>query len=264
MAPRRKNDPPARPLELISRASVFRREQLADGRSPAALARTLHYHVTTGRLEIVRRGVYLSQNYTELVDAYALAACLTRDGVIGYRGALCFHYLKKEQPRFVPLLTTDRLGEFSFRKIDFVGTLPPVSVRDQPDFGGEVVTAERQGVKIRVTTPERAFVDCLDRFDLGYDLETFWKNFRTARVDPRAMIRYAVKLGIHAVAARLGCLLMIHPLLRLLDHEVAALDKLRPVSPAFLDPTDRKPRLAIHKRWNLYLPDSLADRILRV
>jgi predicted transcriptional regulator of viral defense system len=261
---KRRPQEPLRPLELIARSSVFRREELADGRSSAALARTLHYHVAAGRLELVRRGVYRATRYGERTDAYALGGRLTSDAVIGYVGALRFHYLKPDQrPGLVPLLTRGRLGSFSYDGVDYVGVLPANTVRDLPDFGGEVQTVQRQGVTFRVTSPERSFVDCLDRFDLGYDPETLWSNFRLFRLNPKTMMQYAVKLGSHVVAARLGAFLLAHPLLRLEDHEVGPLEALRPPKPSWMDPRDHSSGQYLATRWNLYVPDKLAARIFR-
>jgi predicted transcriptional regulator of viral defense system len=251
-----------RPLELIGRASVFRREQLADGRSDAALARTLHYHVSTGRLTNIRRGVYASNSYGQRIDPYALAACLAADSVVAYAGALHLHYFRG-RPDTVELLTRERLGRFSWDAVDYRGVLPPQPVRDSRDFGGHVTTVERQGVRIRVTTPERSFVDCLDRLDLGTDLNLLWDYFRSTRVNPRAMMRYACDLGNRVAAARVGILLLYHPLLRVNDDEVGPVEAMRPATPGYMDPMNKRPGQYLASRWNLYVPDKLAARIFR-
>jgi hypothetical protein len=83
------------------------------------------------------------------------------------------------------------------------------------------------------------------------------------RVDPNAMIRYALSLGNRVVAARVGLLLRAHPLLRLDDDELDRLEPLRPKSSAWLDPRDHSPGQFHMSRWNLYVPDKLAARIFR-
>jgi hypothetical protein len=77
------------------------------------------------------------------------------------------------------------------------------------------------------------------------------------------MMQYAVRLGSHVVAARLGAFLLAHPLLRLDDDEVGPLEDLRPPKPSWMDPRDHRSGQYLATRWNLYVPDKLAARIFR-
>ena len=88
--------PPFSAADFIEAHKVFRFEEFleahtASGASPKTTDAVLQYCVSIGRLENVRRGLYIHAN--DEPDRYLLCSRLSRDAVLAYEGALAFHGL---------------------------------------------------------------------------------------------------------------------------------------------------------------------------
>lgn len=249
--------------DFIARNPVFRFEEFAAAlksraRSPATIKALLRYHVGTGRLWNLRRGLYVSAGNP---DPFVIASRMTPDAVLAYDGALAFHGYVSEEHQLC-FLTAHQTKPLVFGEIEYRPVKPPrvfgTTWRD------EVLEVERAGQNIRVTSLERTLVDMLDRLDLMRDQEKLSRNLDTIRaaflnrhLDGEAIVRYARSLSNGIVAARVGVFLEHMPYMR--PRDVFDLIKDIPRSPAYFDRTQRSNDQMIFLRtWNLMVPKKLA------
>lgn len=210
-----------------------------------------------GRLTQLRRGLYAQTALLGSLDPYAVAACLCTDSIIGYVAAINFHLFPDADTDYLHVITRERLGKTELRKVTYRGIAPPRSLHDEKDYGGSVMRTERQGVKVVISSLERAVVDCLDRADLFEfpELLRLWPTL--SRFDVNEAIRYAVRLGNRVAIGRLGVMLESHPHHRPNTPAVFQLSALRPATPAPFDPRDRSKGQYLYSRWNIMVPDAL-------
>ncbi len=155
------DEPSLKASDFIARNPIFRFETFvaahtADGRSPATSAAILRYHVKTGRLHNMRRGLYASVGP---LDPWVLGSRLTRDAIIAYDGALSFHKLAG-LGHSISFATKERSKPFSWNEVVYSG-IRPVYLPD------DVEGCERSGQVLKVTSIECTLVDLLDRLDLA-------------------------------------------------------------------------------------------------
>ena len=226
----------------------------------------LAYHIKTGRLLRVRRGLYAvvppdANPETYPIDPYLLAAKMTEDAVLAYHTALEFHgkgysvhehffYLTGHSPR--PVL---------FRSFRFRSVLFPKALRKKNKENFGTTTAESAGVDVRVTSLERTLVDVFDRPDLVGSWEEIWRSlesveyFRTDEV-----VEYALLLENATTAAKVGFFLEQHrETLMVEESHLNPLRELRPKQPHYLDRAHRKGGRLV-KGWNLLVPEAVLLR----
>ncbi len=260
---------PETPVAYLERHAIFRLEDFtAAHRSPTRSAATirslLRYHVSTGRLRNVRRGLYASAQ--KELDPWVLASRLSSDAVLAYDGALSFHHLGGDDVR-ISFLTRQQVRPFTFEQVEYTPVRPPSSLGTR--WRAEVIEVERAGEKVFVTSIERTLVDALDRLDLlrrSEDIDEIAEKLRRCFVsldlDNSRMVTHARNLGGGLLAARLGFLLEHLPNIRARDLEL--LEKQRPRSPAYFDRTLREEETMVFmRRWNLMVPKRLWLRVAR-
>lgn len=260
-----------KPTEFFDRHPVFRFEDFAAAhtaggrRSRQTTASVLKQHVAGGRLLHLRRGLYASvphgfdaEHYS--VNPYHLATQLAPDSVVAYHAALGFygnvyslwyrfHYLTKERQR-----------RFVLGGNEFVPIQPPIALRDLPDWGGGITERMHAGGLVRITTPERTFVDVLHSPEYCGDWEEVWRCLEMFEIlDAGAVVAYTHALGSALTTARVGFFLERHrETLMVEEHHLDALRELAPKQPRYLDARRESGKLM--KNWNLVIPEYVLNR----
>ena len=123
----------------------------------------------------------------------------------------------------------------------------------------DVVEAERQGLKLRVTTLERTLVDVLDRPDLAGGWEEVWRSLEMVEYFDLDEVVACVRLLRNATtAARVGFYLEQHAqALQVDEAHLRSLRRLRPAQPRYMDRSRGGKWVAA---WNLVVPRAVFDR----
>lgn len=258
--------------EFFRKHPVFTGEEMADylasrgevgSRTKEAL---LAYYKKTGRIVSVRRGLYAvvppaANPASYPVDPFLVAAKLTKDAVLSYHTALEFHgHAHSVHEHFV--YTASRpLSPFTFRSHAFRGVRFPESLRraNKENFG--VVTMDRSGMEVRVTSLERTLVDVLNRPDISGGWEEIWRSLESVEFfDLDQVVEYALLLANATTAAKVGFFLEQHRELLMVEEEhLKSLHCLRPRQPHYLDRNKRKSGRLV-SGWNLVVPREVLER----
>ncbi len=257
-------------LDFFARRPVFTYEEFAaaldaDGpRSVKTRDSLLAYHMKTGRILRVRRGLYASVPFgasldTFPVDTFLLAGKMSEDAVIAYHTALEFYGKAHSVREELLFLTRKAIRPLSFRGYEFRGVrFPNALVKENQEFFA-VETAERVGLPVRVTSLERTLVDVLDRPDLGGGWEEIWRSMEGVEFfNLDRILDYTLLLNNASTAAKVGLYLEQHQ--KELMVEDAHLKRLRdniPKQPTYMA-RNAKGRLV--KQWNLVVPRHVLDR----
>ena len=226
----------------------------------------LFYHTRRGRLVRVRRGFYAvvpagSRAASLPVDPFLLAAKMTDDAVLAYHTALEFHGKAHTVTQEFLYLTKRAARPFTFRGQRFQGlSIPPaLRVKKAEHFG--VVTADRMGLDVRVTSLERTMVDVLDRPQFGGGWEEIWRSLESVEFfDLDAVIEYTLLLGNATTVAKVGFFLEQHKgALMVEDKHLERLRAHRPREPHYLSRRDRKAGKLV-SGWNLIVPSEVLER----
>jgi predicted transcriptional regulator of viral defense system len=183
------------------------------------------------------------------------------DAVLAYHTALELHgkaYSVREEFTYLTR-TGSRPLNFRGQKYRGVGYPKKLLEKGQESFG--VVSVDRQGLDLRVTSLERTLVDVLDRPSLGGSWEEIWRSLELVEFfDLDKVVEYTRLLTNATTAAKMGFFLEQHreTLMPNEDH----LERLRSLTP-------KKPHYMVHngrkaghfmKKWNLVVPHEILER----
>ncbi len=258
--------------EFFRRHPVFTGEELAahlsarGGTGARAQETLLAYHVKADRLVRVRRGLYAvappgadAQSFP--VDPYLIASRLTQDAVLSHHTALEFHGRAYSAWEHLTYLAARPSPPLTFRSYLFRGTrFPEALVRSRSEMHG-VLTAERAGLPVRVTSPERTLVDVLDRPRQSGGWEEIWRSLESVEFfDIERVVEYTLLLGNSTTAAKVGFFLEQHREPLMVDsRHLETLRRQRPRQPHYVDGA-RDGRGRLVSRWNLVAPREVVDR----
>lgn len=199
----------------------------------------------------IKRGLYMiapldagelgARSYT--VHSFAVASHLVDPYYIGYWSALNYHGLTEQTSPAVYIVTTRPWKRKRILDIDFVF----VTVRERKMFGTTEVKVENS--RVRISTPEKTIVDCLDHPEHCGGIEEAAKAiyFEHKNLDLKKITGMAENMGNRTILKRLGYLLE-----RLGIHEYSDLLAGLKISEGYscLDPKLPK-RGKINERWKL-------------
>lgn len=257
-------------LDFFARHPVFTHEEFASfldaegSRSLKTQEALLAYHVKTGRILRVRRGLYASVSFgaspdTFPVDTFLLAGKMAEDAVIAYHTALEFHGKAHSVQERLVFLTSRAIRPVNFRGYEFRGVRFPNSLVKENQQFFAVDTAERTGLTLRVTSLERTLVDILDRPDLGGGWEEIWRSLESVEFfDTDKVVDYTLLLDNASTAAKVGLYLEQHQKDLMVDD--AHLDRLRQHTPKQPTYMARNSKGRLVKKWNLVVPSQVLDR----
>lgn len=258
-------------LDFFANNPVFTHQEfaLSASRGEKSRSQTSHnilaYHLSTGRLVRIRRGLYATvlrgiSPATAAVDPYLIATKLADAAVVAYHAALQFYGKASSVSQRFTYLTSRRARPFRFRQAEFVPVQVPATLRRLPDVGGEIHVRRHAGGLVRVTTLERTLVDVLDAPDHGGGWEELWRSLEAVEFfDVDAVVAYALKLQSALTVARVGFFLEQHrDTLMVEERQLEALHAHAPAQPRYLD-RRREPGKLV-PRWNLVVPPRVLSR----
>ncbi len=233
---------------------------------PRARESLLKYHRKAGHVILIRRGLYAvvppgATPVSYPVDPFLVATKLTKDAVISYHTALEIHgnaYSTREQ---ITYSAAQPLSPVTFRSRIYRGVKFPKSLRDDGKEKTGVVTVDRQGLDISVTSLERTLVDVLDRPNLSGSWEEIWRSLESISFfDLDKVIEYALLLGNATTIAKVGFFLDQHrESLMVEEKHLDSLRQHRPKRPHYLESSKRESGKLVAD-WNLVLPVELIKR----
>lgn len=251
---------------FFSAHAVFRRGEYAAavGRRPqdGVVTVMLTQHLRAGNIRRIARGVFASvpkhaDAATWSVDRFLAASRLRHDGTIAYHSALELHGCAYTDGHDVQVIVQGEPGMFEAVGVTCRFVRPPRGFA--PPDG--VMTVDRLGQEVRVTTMERTIADLFDRYDLaGGAGELFNSLDLVVRIDATALVRYSCALGKATAAGALGFWLEREQ--KRLGVPDDALKELRTLKPS-------RPRYALGTRpgkgktardWNILLPIDIIER----
>lgn len=258
--------------EFLRKHPVFTGEEMIDylatrgevgARTREAL---LAYYKKTGRVVSVRRGLYAvvspgANPATYPVDPFLVAAKLTKDAVLSHHTALEFHGHAHSVFNHFVYTASRPLSPFTFRSHVFRGVRLPESLRRASQENVGVVTMDRSGIEVRVTSLERTLVDVLNRPHLSGGWEEIWRSLESVEFfDLDKVVAYALLLGNATTAAKVGFFLEQHrePLM-VEEKHLRSLHGLRPRQPHYLDRNKRQSGRLV-SGWNLVVPREVFER----
>ena len=226
----------------------------------------LAYYTKTGRVVRVRRGLYAvippgADPGSYPVDPYLLAAKLTPDAVLSHHTALEFHGRAYSVWSHLIYSASRPVGPLTFRSQVFRGAkFPEALLRSGTKHFG-VLTSERSGVAVRVTSLERTLVDVLHRPDLSGGWEEIWRSLESVEFfNVDQVVEYALLLGNATTAAKVGLFFDQHrEALMVEERHLKPLRHRRPRQPHYLDRA-RGNSPCLVADWNLVVPKDVLER----
>jgi len=226
----------------------------------------LVYHVKTGRLVRVRRGLYVvvppgASAETYPVDPFLLASRMTKDAVLAYHTALEFHGKAYSVYEHFMYLAASPSRPVTFRSHQFKGVEFPKALALGNKASFDVLRTDRAGLEVRVTGLERTFVDVLHRPDLTGSWEEVWRSLESVEFfDLEKVTAYVDLLGNATTAAKVGFFLEQHRESLMVDEaHLKAFRDLRPRRPHYLERSRRKAGRFL-AAWNLVVPEEVYGR----
>lgn len=229
-----------------------------------SIRKTLQYYVKTGRLLNIRRGLYAvvppSESPEEmLVDAYCLAAKATQDSILAYHTALELYGVAYSAFSRFTFLSTQKSKPFEFQTHWFQPVATPKALKNQSEVGVESI--ERQGVTLRVTTPERTFVDVIDRVVLSGGWEEVVRSItKMVVLNMDEVIRYCLMLNHPHLVSKVGFFLEQRQGAFAVDSsKLEVLQTHISATPQYVT-NARHESCRLVKKWNLMVPDSVLNQ----
>lgn len=224
----------------------------------------LLHHCRAGRIIRIRRGLYASVPPAVdaegfVVDPWLVASRLAEDAVLAFHTALEFHG-RAYTPHTRHFFSSARAARtVRFQGQTYVRISPPGFAGKKKDTG--IVSSERAGLPIRVTSLERTLVDVLDRPELGGGWEEIWRSLGSVEYfNLDQVIEYTELLRNATTAAKVGFFLEQHrERLMVTDQHLKRLHDLRPKQRHYLVRSKRDPGQLV-KPWNLIVPASVLER----
>lgn len=258
--------------EFFARRPVFTHDEFTTflfklgKRSRRTMDALLAYHVGTGHLVNIRRGLYAvvptgADPGTCPVDPYLLAGKMTPDAVLSYHTALEFHGKAYSVFNRFFFLTTRAVRALQFRGQEFISVRPPQALNTLKKRHYSIHEVERMGLPIQVTSLERTLVDALDRPELCGGWEEVWRSLEMIEFfNLDQMVTYTLFFRKAVLSAKVGFFLTQHrePLM----VEESILKKLRACRPRHAHYLDRKfsGRNKLISEWNLIVPETILLR----
>jgi predicted transcriptional regulator of viral defense system len=253
-------------LEFFAAHPVFSLDEVSMALGlPGGRARTverLKYHVETGRLKLVIRGVYAvvppgakAQEFRP--DPFLVAAAFRPEGVFTHHSALelqgVAHSVWNECTLYAEVRRRPLL--ISGTTVRFLEHPAPMWSESGSHVGTRKI--ERQGKLLRTTGPERTLIEGFRRPGLAGGLEELVTSASGFAVLDLALLDEILqRYGIANLWAAVGWFLeRFRETFHVPEEFLSHLERHRPRSPHYLERNRRGGMLA--SRWNLILPKEL-------
>jgi predicted transcriptional regulator of viral defense system len=246
-------------------------KQNKDQASYSTIANLLVRHAKKGHILKIRRGLYYSIPFefqggkkarvAYVVDPYLVASKLKDDAIIAYHSALSLHGVAYAYSNTHYYLTqSDFPEQFAFQGITYKAVHLPAQLLEKKMGEFEVLTINRAGISIRVTSLERTLVDVLDRPALGLSVEETWRSLQNiAYLNVAKVIAYATLLAKSSIAAKVGFFLDAHrEQFMVTQEQLETLRRLRPKTKQYFYRQIGRPQRFIPE-WNLIVPEIIIN-----
>jgi len=258
--------------EFFTTHPVFTYEEFVDfqstqgSRNVKTRESILSHYTKSGRLLRARRGLYLTVPPGLIpekcpVDPYLLVSRMAPDAVLAYHTALEVHGKAYSVYQDFIYLTQSGSRPLSFRGQKFRRVAIPKKLRDKGQESFGVISVDRSGLDVRVTSLERTLVDLLDRPSLGGTWEEIWRSLESIEFfDLDRVVKYTMHLGNATTAAKVGFYLEQHKDTLMADEDhLESLRTLIPVKPHYMIHNGRRAGRLV-KGWNLVVPPEILER----
>ena len=208
--------PQAKPLDFFATYPVFTRSDFGAVRDQASTrtgTNLLAYHVGTGRLLHVRRGLYAVVPHgvdaaTFTPDPYFVATKLAPDATVALHAALQFRGRTSSVWNQFHVATRAKVTPFTFRGSSCLPVRPPSGAGASAPG---VVEERHAGGTVRVTSYERTLVDLVDAPDVGGGFEEVWRSLEMVEFfNLDAVVAAALSRDAAITAVRVGFFLEQH------------------------------------------------------
>lgn len=236
--------------------------------NPNTQRELLAYHLKRHHILRIKRGLFASvpapfrqvvDNFP--VDPYLVAGRIREDAVIGYLSALDFHGVSYSLHHHYYFMSKSVIAPFEFNEDEFVCLSFPKALTERQEVNFEVLSVDRQGLNIHVTSLERTIVDVLDRPNYSGGWEEIWRSAEHISIlNLDKMIEYANLLNNASTIAKLGFFLEEFKEQLLVDEgALSYLEAKKPTGIHYLERSKRESGKHI-PRWNLVVPNYIIER----
>ena len=251
------------PVFRVAEFDAFKAK--TQSKNPGTRDAHLAFLKQSGRVLGLRRGLYAvvppgrsASNFQ--VDPYHLCSRLTADAVLAYHTALQFHGKAHTLWSTYNFLATGTYVDYRHGDARFRSVAPPGSLA-KPEL--EVLERDHHELNVRVTSLERALVDCLDRPTWGGEYEEVWNSFQGVEyLNIDHVVDYAIALGNGLTAAKTGFFLEQNK-----DHWKVSDESLERLAKKGLSKatlywkrTSSIGKATLVPRWRLLVPDAILKR----
>ena len=217
-----------------------------------------------GRIKRVQKGMYAAVNiYIDEdlpADRYLIATKVRPEYYLGYHSALELHGCAYSafNTMFISTTRSNSFRPFSFENVKY----QPVR---QKDVDTEVITIKYRKKEIRISSPSRTFVECINRLDLVGGIEECLKSLDGLQgVDISGVTKVLNQYHNNRLMRSVGFFLE-----KMSDHSPFYGHIDNRVLKVFEDGIGKAPMYfdqgvasEYNKRWNLYIPKEL-DGLMR-
>lgn len=262
------------PLEFFDQYPVFTHEEFKqyaisqDTPNPNTQKEILAYHLKKQNIIRIRRELFASiplssrsnaASYS--IDSYLIAGRISKDAVLSYHTAFDFHGISYSLFHQFTFMSQKKIRPFTFQQDEFICLSFPKTLIKKNKTDTEVITVDRQGLNIKVTSLERTLVDALDRPEYAGGWEEIWRSAEHITIlNFDKIIEYAILLDNASTIAKLGFFLEQHKEQFKIDEKyLKILEKNKPRGIHYLDRTKRESGKFI-QRWNLIVPNKIIER----
>jgi predicted transcriptional regulator of viral defense system len=220
--------------------------------------------VETGKLQQIRKGLYVVLSPLEKPDAYEpdkllIASKIRNQYYIGFHTALEFYGCAYStfNEAYVCIQSRDRFDPFHYMKLSF----KPVFVKD---VNSQISQKTYLQTSLRVSNKERTFIECIDRIQYAGGWEECIKSLDSLNgIDFEKLINLTLDQKKENLSRRVGYILeLLQKNSPFYEHlKQKTLDKLREQiknQPQYLI---RGKKGALNKSWNLYIPEDFEEKL---
>lgn len=260
-------------IDFFERYPVFtqveyRKFLLSQGTiNPNTQRELLAYHLKKRHIIRIRRGLFAripaafrDRTKDFPVDLYLVAGRITQDAIIAYHSAFDLHGVSYSLHHQYLYLSVQLIRPFKFNEADFIRLPFPNSLLAQHATEFEVISVDRQGLNIKVTSLERTLVDVLDRPNYGGGWEEIWKTAdHISILNLDKIINYANLLNNATTTAKLG--FFLEHFKQQFGVDESSLKSLEAQKPSGIHYLERGKRESgkLLKRWNLVVPTHILE-----
>jgi predicted transcriptional regulator of viral defense system len=235
--------------------------------NPNTQRETLSYHLKKQNIIRIRRGFFASiplasrGNTFFSIDPYLIAGRISHDAVLSHHTAFDFYGISHSIFHQFTFMSEQKIRPFIFQETKFICLpFPKMLLKDKKN-NMDIVTADRQGLSIKVTSIERTLVDALDRPEYAGGWEEIWQTAKHISIlNFDKLTEYAISLNNATTIAKLGFFLEQHKEKFHTDEKVLMrLEKKKPNGVHYLERSKREAGKLI-QRWNLIVPDYIIEQ----